>query len=119
MTLWKPARSLMAVVAVMVLASATAFAKESTTLKLIIPAVLQGKQLEAGSYKLAWEASSSQASVTLSKKKEIVATAKGKLKEAAIKYLRNMIVLDRQPDGSQTITEICIGGTNQAIVFTD
>ena len=74
--------------------------------------------LEAGRYKITWEENSPELTVTVAKGKTVVATVKGRLESRSTKYPRNMVVYNTNPDGSQTIMELRIGGTSTAIVFT-
>ncbi len=106
--------TLISSMAVVLLASATAMA---TTISVPYSGTLAGKHIEAGQYKITWEHHSPTATVTLAEGKKIVATVEGKLEERTTKFQRNMVVYSTQPDGSQVISEIRIGGTNTAIVF--
>ena len=57
--------------------------------------------------------------MTLSKGKNVVVTAQGRLKERKVKYDRNMVVLGTTPDGSQIISEFRLAGTNKASAFAE
>jgi hypothetical protein len=76
-----------------------------------------GARIEAGRYNITWEHHSPGVMVTVSKGKNVVATVQGKLEERSSRFERNMVVYSTNADGSQTINEIRVGGTNQAIVF--
>jgi hypothetical protein len=51
------------------------------------------------------------------KKASVIATAQGRLENRDTKYERNMVVYTTHPDGSQSVSELRIGGTSTAIVF--
>lgn len=119
MTHHKLLRSLISGVALVLLVSASALANGSRTIKLAYPATLSGTQIEAGQYQLRWEERSPEATVTLAKGKNVVATAQGKLEQRSAKYERNMVVLTTRADGSRTINEFRLAGTNKAIVFSE
>ena len=81
--------------------------------------VLDLTMVEAGRYDITWEQHSPDVTVTFAKGKEVIVTAKGRMESRSTKYQRNMIVYTTQPDGSQTINELRIGGTSSAIVFNE
>ena len=119
MTHQKLLRSLISGVALALLLSASALAKGSRTINLAYAAVLSGTQIEAGQYQLRWEERSPEATVTLANGRNVVATAQGKVEERSVKYGRNMVLLTTKPDGSRTISEFRLAGTNKAIVFSE
>jgi len=79
---------------------------------------LGGKQVAAGRYKITWEHGTPTSTVTLADDRKIVAAVEAKIEEHGTKFARNMVVYETQSDGSQVISEIRLGGTNTAIVFT-
>jgi hypothetical protein len=107
------------VLAVGLLAGASARANNARDLRLSHDMVLKGTPLEAGEYSLRWEGHSTMATVTLSKKKAVVATVDGQLVDRGKKYERNAVVFDTNGDGTRLIREIRLAGTSQAIVFND
>jgi len=117
MSVSKPMRSLFVAMALLVLASVSAFAENSTSVALSSSVSLNGTLIKAGRYSLTWEQHSPDATVTFSDGKKAVATARGRIVDRGIKYRRNMVVDNRNPDGSRVIVEIRLGGTTQAIVF--
>lgn len=119
MTRQKLLQALISGLALAVLVNASAFAKGSRTINLRHTVSLNGTQIEAGQYRLSWEESSPQTTVTLAKGKNVIATAQGRLEERKVKYERNMVVLGTRADGSQTIGEFRLAGTNKAIVFSE
>ncbi len=110
-------RHLTPVLAILLMASMSAFAKNSRDLKLVTPALLGGTQLAAGEYKVSWESHSPDATVTFTKGKNVVVTAHGKWVERDTPYNKNSVVYETNSDGSRTIIEIRFAGMKQAIVF--
>ena len=98
-------------------ASAPAFADNTRKLSLPYDMTLMGTPLEAGQYTMSWTSDGPTATVTVSKNKDVLATAKGKLVERDTRYDRNAIVFDRNGDGTNTIREIRLAGLRQAIEF--
>jgi uncharacterized protein YfaP (DUF2135 family) len=105
--------------AILLLVSASAFAKASRTIELSGPVLLGGTRIEPGQYQLHWEQHSPKITVTLAKGKTVVATAEGKIEQRNIKYHQNMVVHHAKAGGSEVILEIRLGGTNEAIVFSE
>lgn len=116
MTLRRHLRNLIAGVAVLFLAASSTLA---STFNLPYAGTVGGTHIEAGHYKVTWEEHSADVTVTLIRGKEVVATAKGRMESRATKYQRNMVVYSTKGDGSQSISELRVGGTNTAIVFSD
>ena len=108
--------SLVSSVAVLLLVAGSALA---STFNVPYAGKMGEARIEAGRYKITWEQHSPGVTVTVAKGKEVVATAKGRLESRKTKFQRNMVVYNTNADGSQTITEIRIGGTNSAIVFSE
>jgi len=98
-------------------ANASAFANDRREVTLRYDVVLRGTSLQAGDYTISWQSHSGTATVTVSKKKAVLATAEGKLVERGKKSDRNAIVIDTNTDGTNTIREIRPAGSSQAIVF--
>ena len=119
MTYQKLPRALISGLALMALLGAIVFAKGSGTINLRHAASLDGTQLEAGQYELSWEEHSPQATVTLSRGKNVVVTAQGRLEERKVKYDLNTMVFETAPNGSQIIREFRLAGTKKAVVFVE
>ena len=103
--------------AILFMATLSAVAQNTGTLKLAYSASLSGKQLPAGEYKVAWETHSAEAIVTLTQKKEVVATIQGKWVDRDTKYEANSVVYSNNPDGSRRVLEIRFAGRKGALVF--
>jgi len=107
-------RGLISSAAVLLLVSASALA---STFSVPYSGKMGGARIEAGHYNITWEHHSPGVTVTVAKGKNVVATVQGKIEERGTRFERNMVVYTTNADGSQTINELRIGGTNQAIVF--
>jgi len=101
-------------VAVLMLATGSALA---SSFNLPYKGNMGEARLDAGHYEITWQQHSPDVTVTVNKGKNVIATAKGRLENRETKYDRNMVVYTTQPDGSQSISELRIGGTSSAIVF--
>jgi hypothetical protein len=114
----KSVRILLALAAALALTVVAAMAKShSATINIPYSGTLSGTAIEAGKYDLAWEEHSPEVTVTLSKGKEVAATARGRIEERARKYNRNQVLYSTDASGNQAISEIRLAGTNRAIVF--
>jgi hypothetical protein len=105
--------------ALMIVASGWALAKDSVNLKLDFAASVHGTQLAAGEYQVSWQTHSPQATVTFKQKKGGVATAEGILAERPARYESNSVVYSTNADGSRNIIEIRFAGSNKVLTFGD
>ena len=96
---------------------ASAFAKDTPTVKLTSGMILKGKPLAAGSYSISLENHTPDATVTLAQSKNVITTAQGRLVDAGKRFAQSAVVYDESSDGTRTIREIRLAGSNQAIVF--
>jgi hypothetical protein len=103
--------------AFVLLASASALAKNSKTIKMVYDGNLSGTHLSVGSYKVQWENHSPDATVTFKQGKEVVLTTHAKVEERDREYNNNEVVYDTGADGSRTITEIRFAGSKEVLVF--
>ena len=97
--------------------SASVFAKDTQTVKLTYGMTLKGTPLAAGSYSISWVNQATQATVTVAKDKNIVATAQGRLVDAGRRFTQNAVLYDENADGTRTVREIRLAGSTQAIEF--
>jgi hypothetical protein len=107
------------VLALALIASAPAFANNSHKLTLRYDVVLKGTPLQAGDYTVRWENHSSTTTVTVSRKKVVLATVEGQLVERGKRFDRSAIMLDTTADGTRILREIRLAGTTQALVFSE
>ena len=110
---------MMVTLAASLMATPSAFAQNAGTIKLNQTASLQGKQLAAGEYKVTWVTHSPDAEVTLTRKKEVIATVQGKWVDRDAQYQANSVVYTINPDGSRSVLEIRFAGRKGALVFGD
>jgi len=97
--------------------SASALAKDAYKLTLRYGMTLKGAQLAPGEYGISWVTHSPEATVTVAKNKNVVATAQGRLVDAGKRFTQNAVLYDESADGTRTIREIRLAGSTQAIVF--
>ena len=107
------------VLAVCLMASVSAFAKNSRSLKLAYRASLSGTQIAAGQYKLVWDLHGPDATVMLMKNKSVVATTRGKWVDGRTQYRSDAVIYTTGPNGERSITEIRFAGMKQALVLSD
>ena len=105
------------VLALFLSAVAPAFANNKRDVTLDYDVVLRGTTLPAGRYTINWESHNETATVTVSKKKQVLATAEAKVVERGKMYQRNAVVLEKLSDGTLSIREIRPAGLSHAIVF--
>ena len=97
--------------------SASAFAKDAYKLTLRYDMTLKGAQLAPGEYRISWVAHSPEATVTVASKKNVVATVEGRLVDAGKKFALSTVLYDEKADGTRTIREIRLAGSDKTIVF--
>jgi len=97
--------------------SASAFAKDTQTVKLISGMTLKGTPLAAGSYIISLVNHGPEATVTVAKNKSVVATAQGRLVDAGKRFTQNAVLYDESVDGTRIIREIRLAGSTQIIIF--
>lgn len=111
-------RILVTAVAMMMVAAGSALA---SSFSFPYSGKIGNAQVDSGVYNVTWVQNSPDVTVTVGhgkgKKMNVVATVQGRMENRDQKYERNMVVYNSNSDGSQTITELRIGGTRSAIVF--
>ena len=105
--------------AVILTASAPAFAANSGKFKLRYAAVLQDTHLDPGDYAIRWTNANSATTVTVLKKNNVVATTAAKLVDRGEKFGRNAVIYSEGGDGTRMIKEIRFAGSSQVIVFNN
>lgn len=80
-------------------------------------AVMNGVEIPAGLYELTWEVHNSIARVTLWKEGKFFVTAQGAWVKNGSKYPEDAALLRVNSDGSRSLIEIRLGGTERAIVL--
>jgi hypothetical protein len=97
--------------------SAPSLARDSRYLKVAYSAVLSGKEIPAGEYRVSWKAHSPEATIAFARGGEVMLTVEGRWTDRQVRYERNMIVYNLNPDGSRTILEIRFAGLRSVLVF--
>lgn len=78
---------------------------------------MNGVEVPAGIYDLTWEVRNSTVRVTLWKDGKFFATAQGAWVKNGSKYPEDAALLRVNADGSRSLIEIRLGGTERAIVL--
>jgi hypothetical protein len=113
-----PGTSMLALALALVLAgSASALAGGSHKLKVPYDMTLKGTQLAPGEYSISWVAHSLDATVTLARKKNVVATVEGRVVDGGKRFPQDSVLYDEKSDGTRIVREIRLGGSNTTIVF--
>jgi hypothetical protein len=87
-------------------------------LRITLPdMVLLGTPLQAGEYTFSWKSNRTTATVTVSRKNDVLATVEGTIVQRGRKHDRNAVLFSTNADGKKTIREIHLSGSSQAIVF--
>ena len=74
-------------------------------------------EIPAGMYELTWEVRNSTVRVTLWKEGKFFATAQGAWVKNGTRYSEDAALLRVNSDGSRSLIEIRLGGTERAIVL--
>ena len=100
------------------LMSTSLFAASSGSLNLTQPVQLNGTEIKPGDYKVKWEGTGSDVSVSILKGKDVVAKAPAHIKDLGNKFNSNAAVLQKR-DGAASLTGIRFAGKTFAIEFSD
>lgn len=99
------------------LVTATGALAKSPRILFPYAATLNGQQVKAGYYVVAWEARSPEATMTLSQGRHVVATAQAKVVERSTPNQTDAVVYNTAPDGTKRIVEIQFAGSNKVLVL--
>jgi hypothetical protein len=78
---------------------------------------LNGIPVPSGDYSISWESYASDAVVKFEDKRSVVITTEGKLIRGPSWHYYNALVYIINADGSRTLLEVRLAGTNQTLVF--
>jgi hypothetical protein len=95
--------------------AAVAGSKQSMKVDLLSPATLSGKEIPAGSYKVAWTGDPSNVKVTFLAGKKVVGEATGKFIERSSKAREDGLVSVQNGDPHPAISEIRFAGETRAL----
>jgi hypothetical protein len=110
-------RNLAPVLAAVLVAGTPLIAKQSRTVRLPYTALLSGRVLAKGEYKLTWQQHSPEATVTVMQGKDVVVTAQAKWVDREADYPTNEVLYTLNSDGSRAIKEIRFAKLKGALVF--
>ncbi len=110
---------LLPLLALLVVPAGSAWAKDkdSRSLKLAYTVKVNGTEVPAGVYKLAWGSDTNK--LTLEKGKDVIGTLDGKWVDRDSKYASDTVVYDTNADGSRRVAEIRFAGSNKVLVVGD
>src|SRR5438552_3511162 len=97
--------------------STPSLARDSRYLKVAYSAVLNGKEIPAGEYRVSWKTHSPEATIAFARGGEVMLTVEGRWTDRQVRYERNTVVYNLNPDGSRTILEIRFAGLRSVLVF--
>lgn len=103
----------------MLLLLTPAFAKDQRQIHIAHVMLLGDTTLLPGDYTLTWESKNPQVTVKLMQGHKMAATAQGMMTNGAQKFEQNQVVFSTSNDGKNTVSEIRLKGTSQAIVFNN
>jgi hypothetical protein len=97
----------------------TAWARKNPSRQFFLQtdAVMNGVEIPAGNYELTWEVRNSTVRVALLKEGKFFATVQGAWVKNGSKYPEDAVLLRLNSDGSRSLIEIRLGGTQRAIVL--
>lgn len=98
------------------LLAGSAFGGASKNVNITTAVTLNGTVIPEGQYKITV---ADDGQVTIAKGKKVLVSAQGKLVDLDRKADRDSIVVRQQPDGTQRLTEINLGGQKSSIVFAE
>src|SRR5258708_23160347 len=100
----------MIVLSFALLVSTSLFAASSGSMRLTEPVQLNGTQLKPGDYKVTWEGTGPEVTVSVLKGKEVVAKSSAHLKELDKNGTSDATVLQKKADGTTSLNGIRFGG---------
>ena len=80
-------------------------------------AVMNGVEIPAGMYELTWEVRNATVTMKLWKDGKFFASARGAWVKNGSKYPEDAVLLRLNSDGSRSLIEVRLGGTERAIVL--
>jgi len=104
-------------VAFIVGVGAAAKSKDSKIVLLHYDVTVAGSHLASGSYDVAWQTRSPQATVSFMRGNKVVATVEGKVVDRGTIYSSNEVVYNVAANGARDIQEIRFKGLSEVIDF--
>ena len=103
----------------LLLSTTSLFAASSGSMNLKQPVQLNGTQIKPGDYKVTWEGTGPDVTVSVMQGKNIVAKALAHVKELGKNVDANATLLQKQSDGSTSLNGLRFGGKKIALEFTE
>ncbi len=107
------------VLSLALLLSTSLFAASSGSLNVTQPIQLNGTQLKPGSYKVTWEGTGPEVTVSVMKGKEVVAKVPAHVKELDKNSGSDATLLQKNADGSTSLNGIRFSGKKIALEFAE
>src|SRR5713226_6356951 len=107
------------VASLVLLLSTSLLAASSSSLNLSQPVQLNGTQLKAGDYKVTWEGTGPEVTVSVMKGSTVVAKVPAHVKEAEKNFDSNATLLQKNADGSTSLNGIRFSGKKIALQFAE
>ena len=101
------------------LLSTSLFAASSGSLNLTQPVQLNGTQIKPGNYKVTWEGTGPEVTVSVMKGKEVVAKAPAHVKELGKNPGADASLLQKNSDGSTSLNGIRFGSKKISLEFSE
>ena len=103
----------------LLLSTTSLFAASSGSMNLKQPVQLNGTQIKPGDYKVTWEGTGPDVTVSVMQGKNVVAKALAHVKELGKNVDANATILQKQSDGSTSLNGIRFGGKKITLEFTE
>ena len=107
------------VLSLALLMSTSLFAASTGSLNLTRSVQLNGTQLQPGEYKVRWEGTGSDVSVSIMKGHDVIATAPAHVKDLGSKFGSDAAVLQNHEGGKTALTGLRFAGKAFALEFAD
>ena len=99
------------------LLATSAFAANKGSLSISSPVNVNGKQLQAGDYKVTWEGNGPNVELNIMKGNKVVATAPAHLTDLSKAPSDNAAVVSNDGNGTRTLTEIRFSGKKYSLAL--
>ncbi len=109
----------LSVLSLALLLSTSLFAASSGSLNLTQPVQLNGTQLKPGDYKVTWEGTGPEVTVSVMKGNQVVAKTSAHVKELDKNFDSNATLLQKNADGSTSLNGIRFSGKKIALEFAE
>lgn len=101
----------------LLLATSAFAASNKGSLQLLDSATVSGKQLPAGEYSVKWDGNGPNVELSILRGNKVVATTPARLIDLSQKPNNDGAIVQRNGDGSSSLTEIRFGGKKYALAI--